>query len=74
MKLNDLDKEVIKSMPKAEISAIMDEWVAGTHSYTKNDRDWSPLVVMSKHFGEGDTKIKSIILKRAHELAGKHQT
>lgn len=68
MKLSELDKEVIKCMPKSEVSGIMDNWVSGTHNYTKNNRDWSPLEIMDKYFGEKDLEIKNIILKRAHKL------
>lgn len=68
MKLNNKDKEVLKSMPKNEVSKIMDEWVQGTHFYTKNGRDWSPIEIIDKHFGPRGKELKTKLLIRAYEL------
>jgi len=60
--------EVLKCMPKSEVSKIMNEWVGGEHTYTQNNRDWNPLEVMEKHFGSKDLEIKNKILSKAYEL------
>lgn len=66
--MNAKDKEVILSMPRSEISKILDEWVGETHVYVQNDRDWGNLEVMDKYFGDNDQALKSKILKRAYDL------
>lgn len=69
MKLSTQDREALECMPKNEASKIMDEWVGGIHRYTKNNRDWNPLEIMGKYFGNKDLEIKTKLLEKAHELS-----
>lgn len=68
MELTIQDKEALKVMPREEVSKILSEWVGESHPYTQNNRDWTPIEVIEKHFGDHDVELKTKIINRAKEL------
>lgn len=58
---------MVSKLPREAVAALLSYWVGEPNIYFQNNRDWNPLEVFSKFFGEKDLTIKQKILDLAYE-------